>query len=341
MKPAVAACFILIILEMMAAGSTEKSSHNGESGELCSLLNKLLQVKDKTITKEMKILLKALFEAFSHCNLTETPATDVAPTSAATSPDQTPRTNKINHMTTAITTTSSITASTTPPPSTSKILPTSSKGTNSDFQQSASGLWPTPATNVAPTSAATSPAEKPQKDILQTPPSATESTTVTSITASSTLPSLDQTPRTNKINHMTTAITTTSSITASTTPPPSTSKILPTSSKGTNLDFQQSASGPASVSASSDTNKRKEETLGHSKSDLKFLWIILGVLSVLILGTILILKSKVLICTRIHTDADVADYMEEKMYSKNDDIILLGVTPGVEVEDECYLPRKG
>ncbi|XP_061102300.1 uncharacterized protein LOC133131144 isoform X3 [Conger conger] len=101
-------------------------------------------------------------------------------------------------------------------------------------------------------------------------------------------------------------------------------------------------------SASPDDNQGKEKSQESPKSDRKFLWIVLGVLAAIMLVTILILKSKVLICVRVHTKADipfiftdVADYMEEKMYSKNDDIVLLGVTPGPEWEEECYFTAKG
>uniref|UniRef100_A0A0E9UGZ3 Uncharacterized protein n=2 Tax=Anguilla anguilla TaxID=7936 RepID=A0A0E9UGZ3_ANGAN len=58
------------------------------------------------------------------------------------------------------------------------------------------------------------------------------------------------------------------------------------------------------------------------------------------LVTVLTLKSKVLICTRTYTNAGVADNMEEKMYSANDDTVLLGVTPGAEGEDDwCFSPK--
>ncbi|KAG7458928.1 hypothetical protein MATL_G00225800 [Megalops atlanticus] len=70
------------------------------------------------------------------------------------------------------------------------------------------------------------------------------------------------------------------------------------------------------------------------KSDRKMLWILLGALGALILVTIFVLKSKVLTCTKVHTYTDVAEYSEEKLYNKNDDIVLLGVTaPGSEGED--------
>ncbi|XP_035275309.1 uncharacterized protein LOC118228116 isoform X4 [Anguilla anguilla] len=62
----------------------------------------------------------------------------------------------------------------------------------------------------------------------------------------------------------------------------------------------------APENASPNDSKRKEEPEASPKSDRKFLWIVLGVLGVLMLVTVLTLKSKVLICTRTYTNAGTA-----------------------------------
>ncbi|KAJ8339767.1 hypothetical protein SKAU_G00344000 [Synaphobranchus kaupii] len=260
MKPAAVVCVLLITLQLKQTGSAMNSSLDGESGELCTTLEKLVQVKDKAMTREMKVLLEALFEAFSQCitDLTKAPtSTTASPTPTPTPPEETPLT------------------------------------TATDVDMAKTATSTTAATSTLPPS---------DKHLAKTP----TSPTVTS------------------------------------TPAAAGSKFPPPDAKRRKQDLQrlpESVSTPES--ASPNDSRGKEEVQGSPKSDKKFLWIILGILGALMLATILVLKSKVLICTRIHTYADVADYMEEKMYRKNDDIVLLGVTPGTEGEDDCYFSPKG
>ncbi|KAG9329034.1 hypothetical protein JZ751_008359 [Albula glossodonta] len=57
--------------------TTPCPAHTGRGGgDLCALLSKLRQVKDKRMTKELGIVLEALFKAFSDCDvLTTDPST--------------------------------------------------------------------------------------------------------------------------------------------------------------------------------------------------------------------------------------------------------------------------
>ncbi|XP_064193668.1 uncharacterized protein LOC135255864 isoform X3 [Anguilla rostrata] len=119
-------------------------------------------------------------------------------------------------------------------------------------------------------------------------------------------------------------------------------KDLAKTSTSTTLTSTTLTSAPVTTALQTGENKRenKDQKPPKSAGDRKFLWIVLGVLGVLMLVTVLTLKSKVLICTRTYTNAGVADNMEEKMYSANDDIVLLGVTPGAEGEDDwCFSPK--
>ncbi|XP_064193669.1 uncharacterized protein LOC135255864 isoform X4 [Anguilla rostrata] len=205
MKPTVAACVLLITLQLRLTGSTTTPPQDRDSGEVCSQLKQLQQ--HKALTGKLKILLEALFEAF--CN----------------------------------------------------------------------------------------------KDLAKT----STSTTLTSTTLTSA---------------------------------PVTTALQTGENKRENKDQKPPKSAGAPENASPNDSKRKEEPQASPKSDRKFLWIVLGVLGVLMLVTVLTLKSKVLICTRTYTNAGVADNMEEKMYSANDDIVLLGVTPGAEGEDDwCFSPK--
>ncbi|KAJ8272002.1 hypothetical protein COCON_G00108610 [Conger conger] len=169
---------------------------------------------------------------------------------------------------------------------------------------------------------------------LITSPSATTASPTTTIPTPITSPSATTvSPTTTIPTLITSASATTASLTAR----------QPANAETGNQHIQRHKKPPVMTgeSASPDDNQGKEKSQESPKSDRKFLWIVLGVLAAIMLVTILILKSKVLICVRVHTKADVADYMEEKMYSKNDDIVLLGVTPGPEWEEECYFTAKG
>ncbi|KAJ8373013.1 hypothetical protein AAFF_G00272040 [Aldrovandia affinis] len=208
MRPA---AVFLITLQLLWTGSCVDSSRDGESGELCVLLNKLKRVRDGDMTDPMRTLLDSLFRAFSRCDMDQG-TTPASPSTAATLP----------------------------------------------------------------------------------PADMDQGTTPASTTAGSTHPQEEST--------------------------------LPPAAPG--LPTPGIDSG-------------KQELLGSPNSDMKFLWIVLAGLGVLMLVTIFILKSKVLICTRIHTYTDVADYVEEKAFSKNDDIVLLGVTPGNEGEDDYYYSPRG
>ncbi|XP_035275307.1 uncharacterized protein LOC118228116 isoform X2 [Anguilla anguilla] len=110
----------------------------------------------------------------------------------------------------------------------------------------------------------------------------------------------------NKNLAKTSTSTTLTSTTLTSTPVPA-PQTTPGKNKRENKDFQKpSKSAGAPENASPNDSKRKEEPEASPKSDRKFLWIVLGVLGVLMLVTVLTLKSKVLICTRTYTNAGTA-----------------------------------
>ncbi|KAI1887778.1 hypothetical protein AGOR_G00193860, partial [Albula goreensis] len=269
MKLSTATFLFLTALELGTTG-INCVPEDEDTGDLCALLSKLRQVKDKRMTKELGIVLEALFKAFSDCDVLTT-----------ADPSTTPKTS-------------------TDPNKTLNPPPSGQQGTDPST---------TPKTSTDPNKTLNPPPSGQQGTDHPTPPK----------------------PRTDLRNPTSPAST-----------PPAQHGTVKSETTKPEIKMPNAKVSKASIlDTPPHDHSEKEKTANLPKSDKKFLWILLGGLAALMIVTIIILKSKILMCTRILTNADVAGYVEEKKkHGKNDDIILLGVTPwGETEEDNSNSPR--